>query len=38
MANGLRSLFRKAPDGTSVNLTIPRRSAGFVTVTFHEVR
>ena len=36
--DGLRSLFRKAPDGTSVNLTIPRRSAGFVTVTFHEVR
>jgi len=34
----LKRHFRKAPDGTSVNLTIPRRSAGFVTLTFHEVR
>ena len=36
--DGLKRHFRKAPDGTSVNLTIPRRSAGFVTLTFHEVR
>ena len=36
--DGLRRHFRKAPDGTSVNLTVPRRSAGFVTLTFHEVR
>ena len=36
--DGLRRHFRKAPDGTSVRLTIPRRSAGFVTLTFHEVR
>lgn len=36
--DGLRRHFRKAPDGTSVNLTIPRQSAGFVTLTFHEVR
>ena len=34
----LKRHFRKAPDGTSVRLTIPRRSAGFVTLTFHEVR
>ena len=36
--DGLKRHFRKAPDGTSVNLTVPRRSAGFVTLTFHEVR
>ena len=36
--DGLKRHFRKAPDGTSVRLTIPRRSAGFVTLTFHEVR
>jgi len=36
--DGLKRHFRKAPDGTSVNLTIPRQSAGFVTLTFHEVR
>ena len=36
--DGLKRHFRKATDGTSVNLTIPRRSAGFVTLTFHEVR
>jgi len=36
--DGLKRHFRKAPDGSSVNLTIPRRSAGFVTLTFHEVR
>ena len=36
--DGLKRHFRKAPDGTSVNLTIPRRSAGFVTLTFHEVQ
>jgi len=34
----LKRHFRKAPDGTSVRLTVPRRSAGFVTLTFHEVR
>ena len=34
----LKRHFRKAPDGTSVRLTIPRRSAGFVTLTFHEVQ
>ena len=36
--DGLKRHFRKAPDGTSVRLTIPRRSAGFVTLTFHEVQ
>lgn len=36
--DGLKRHFRKAPDGTSVRLTVPRRSAGFVTLTFHEVR
>ena len=36
--DGLKHHFRKATDGTSVNLTVPRRSAGFVTLTFHEVR
>ncbi len=36
--DGLKRHFRKAPDGTSVNLTIPRQSAGFVTLTFHQVR
>ena len=36
--DGLKRHFRKAADGTSVNLTVPRRSAGFVTLTFHEVR
>ena len=36
--DGLKRHFRQAPDGTSVNLTIPRRSAGFVTLTCHEVR
>ena len=36
--DGLKRHFRKAPDGTSVRLTIPRQSAGFVTLTFHEVR
>ena len=36
--DGLKRHFRKARDGTSVNLTIPRRSAGFVTLTFHEVQ
>jgi len=36
--DGLKRHFRKATDGTSVNLTVPRRSAGFVTLTFHEVR
>ena len=34
----LKRHFRKATDGTSVNLTIPRQSAGFVTLTYHEVR
>ena len=34
----LKRHFRKAPDGTSVRLTIPRRSAGAVSLTFHEVR
>ena len=36
--DGLKRHFRKAPDGTSVNLTIPRRSAGAISLTFHEVR
>ena len=36
--DGLKRHFRNAPDGTSVNLTIPRQSAGFVTLMFHEVR
>ena len=36
--DGLKRHFRKAPDGTSVRLTIPRRSAGAVSLTFHEVR
>jgi hypothetical protein len=36
--DGLKRHFRKASDGTSVRLTIPRRSAGAVTLTFHEVR
>ena len=34
----LKRHFRKAPDGTSVRLTIPRRSAGAISLTFHEVR
>ena len=34
----LKRHFRKATDGTSVRLTIPRQSAGAVTLTFHEVR
>jgi|TARA_R110000824_G_scaffold386356_1_gene581261 hypothetical protein len=34
----LKRHFRKAVDGTSVRLTIPRQSAGAVTLTFHEVR
>ena len=37
-SDGLKRHFRKAPDGTSVRLTIPRRSAGAVSLTFHEVR
>ena len=36
--DGLKRHFRKASDGTSVRLTIPRQSAGAVTLTFHEVR
>ena len=34
----LKRHFRTAADGTSVRLTIPRRSAGAVSLTFHEVR
>ena len=34
----LKRHFRKATDGTSVRLTIPRQSAGAVTLTVHEVR
>ena len=34
----LKRHFRIATDGTSVRLTIPRRSAGAVSLTFHEVR
>ena len=30
--------FRSAADGASVRLTIPRQSAGAVSLTFHEVR
>ena len=34
----LKRHFRSAADGASVRLTIPRQSAGAVSLTFHEVR